>query len=230
MDYQKIYQHLIDRGNNRTPLDDEYYERHHIIPRCLGGTDDPDNVVTLTGREHFIAHLCLVKIHKDNHKLVHAANMMSVGSMHNNRSGNRRYEWLRKLHSNAISVAQTGEGNSQFGSVWIFNETLKENKKVKRTDLDSFIMNGWQAGRVTNFNAVYQTCEVCNKKHRWRYARKTCSDECNTILVGKHKLFTGREAEFISLYAETKSMNKALKAMGFPGARSHYYHWAKTLV
>jgi len=38
------------------------YERHHIIPRSLGGTDSPDNIVRLTAREHIIAHWALTKM------------------------------------------------------------------------------------------------------------------------------------------------------------------------
>ena len=34
----------------------EYYERHHIQPRCLNGSDEEDNLIDLYAREHFIAH------------------------------------------------------------------------------------------------------------------------------------------------------------------------------
>ena len=33
------------------------------MPRALGGSDDSDNLVTLTSREHFIAHMLLAKMH-----------------------------------------------------------------------------------------------------------------------------------------------------------------------
>lgn len=38
------------------------YERHHIKPRCLGGTNDKKNIVRLTYREHFLAHWLLTKM------------------------------------------------------------------------------------------------------------------------------------------------------------------------
>ena len=34
----------------------EYYELHHIIPKCCGGTDDKSNLVLLTLSEHLQAH------------------------------------------------------------------------------------------------------------------------------------------------------------------------------
>ena len=39
-----------------------YTENHHIIPECLGGIDSLDNLVHLTAREHFIAHVLLTKM------------------------------------------------------------------------------------------------------------------------------------------------------------------------
>lgn len=62
MNYQKIYNDLISRAQAREPLS-EYKETHHIIPRCMGGSDDKENLVELTGREHFIAHWLLCKIY-----------------------------------------------------------------------------------------------------------------------------------------------------------------------
>lgn len=58
MDYYKIYNQLIERAKQRKSVDG-YTEIHHIIPRSEGGTDESDNLVKLTGREHFIAHKLL---------------------------------------------------------------------------------------------------------------------------------------------------------------------------
>ena len=55
--YQKWYDHLIDRARNRTI--EGYVERHHIVPKSLGGTDEESNLVDLTAREHLIAHMLL---------------------------------------------------------------------------------------------------------------------------------------------------------------------------
>ena len=59
--------------------DETYYEKHHIIPRCLGGDDLKSNLITLTYPEHIFAHLCLISIHYENpnyYKLLHAFCMM----------------------------------------------------------------------------------------------------------------------------------------------------------
>ena len=230
MNYQKIYQNLIDRSKNRIKNIDEYYESHHIIPRCLGGDNTQENLTDLTAREHFIAHLCLVRIYPGNHSLVRAAVMMTCGSSKHQRSGNRIYEWLRKQHSVAMSISQTGNGNSQFGSVWIFNKVQNKNKKIKVTELNEYLDAGWEKGRVYDFNNTHQVCEICKTKFRSSIKKKTCSNACHIEQVGKHKSFVGKEEEFKKYYAQTNSMNKALKLMGYPGAVSHYYHWAKYII
>jgi hypothetical protein len=40
---------------------DDYAEVHHIVPRSLGGSDDADNLIRLTARQHFIAHWMLAR-------------------------------------------------------------------------------------------------------------------------------------------------------------------------
>ena len=58
MNYKKIYDNLIENAKRRKSVKG-YSEIHHIIPRSEGGSDETDNLVELTGREHFIAHKLL---------------------------------------------------------------------------------------------------------------------------------------------------------------------------
>lgn len=58
--YTRIYFDIIDRAKNRTI--DGYKEIHHIIPKSIGGDNDPTNLVPLTPKEHYITHLLLTKI------------------------------------------------------------------------------------------------------------------------------------------------------------------------
>lgn len=60
MDYERIYRDFIaDRRAKPEPKG--YSERHHIKPRSLGGTDEPDNLINLTAEDHYFAHLLLAK-------------------------------------------------------------------------------------------------------------------------------------------------------------------------
>ncbi len=71
MNYEKIYNNLCNRGREKRELHG-YCEKHHIIPKCLGGLDNEDNITILTFREHFIAHLLLTKIHKEHRGINYA--------------------------------------------------------------------------------------------------------------------------------------------------------------
>ena len=76
----KTYKEFINNILNtrgRFECGDEYHERHHIVPRCVGGTDNEDNLIDLFAKEHFIAHKLLALENPDNKKLVYAWTMMS---------------------------------------------------------------------------------------------------------------------------------------------------------
>jgi hypothetical protein len=96
MDYQKHYDTLINRSSKKKPSVG-YYEKHRIIPGCMGGTYDIKNIVWLTAEEHFVAHQLLYKIYKLP-KLLYAINMMTIHNTQG-RVGNKKYSWLRKHFS-----------------------------------------------------------------------------------------------------------------------------------
>jgi hypothetical protein len=106
MDYAKHYAKLIDRARRRPLFRNINYEFHHIVPRCMGGGEERENLVRLKLEEHCVAHLLLAKMHPDNPKVVYAAEVMSrKGSelrMTKNkrygratRAGKKRWEYLR---------------------------------------------------------------------------------------------------------------------------------------
>ena len=100
MNYFNIYNNIIKRSKDRNIIPDENYENHHIIPKCVGGTDELENISLLTCREHYIAHQLLCKMYPDNTKLILAVMMMTVDTVYrNSRNKNRSYEWIRKKFS-----------------------------------------------------------------------------------------------------------------------------------
>ena len=106
MDYQKHYDNLINRAKTRPIF--QYTERHHIVPRCMGGTDEKDNLVNLTPQEHFVAHQLLVKIYPNNQKLIYAAAMMTRGHG-DKRANNKFYGWVRQRFAETHSKAMKGQ-------------------------------------------------------------------------------------------------------------------------
>ena len=63
MDYGRLYTALMERASQRQLTG--YTERHHIIPKCMGGSNVKGNLVLLTAKEHFVAHKLLVRIYPD---------------------------------------------------------------------------------------------------------------------------------------------------------------------
>lgn len=64
MNWKNIYLNLMNRAKLRNKPDG-YCERHHILPKSVGGSDAEDNLVWLTAREHLIAHRLWVRFESD---------------------------------------------------------------------------------------------------------------------------------------------------------------------
>jgi hypothetical protein len=139
MNYQRIHDAIIDRARNRKLQG--YRERHHVIPRCLGGTDDKSNLVELTAREHFIVHKLLVEIYPDVHKLVYAYWMMcnnqgSKKMSRNYKVSSRNYEYARKLFSETSSKYQLGKTltDDHKKALSVAAKTRKTRTPIKHSD------------------------------------------------------------------------------------------------
>lgn len=107
MNYRRIYDELITKAKqlNREKGKGEYFERHHIIPRSLGGLNRKDNLVLLTAKEHYLAHMLLVEFYEEGsyawQKMVFAASMF-LGSSKKHKRGSisgRTYQRIRAAMS-----------------------------------------------------------------------------------------------------------------------------------
>ncbi len=107
MNYVKIYENLMKRAQGRALS--SYKESHHIIPRCMGGPDKPENLVDLTPEEHYLAHQLLIKIYPKHPGLTFAAMSMAQNSKNHKRQNNKLYGWLKRKHSENITLTQTGK-------------------------------------------------------------------------------------------------------------------------
>lgn len=104
--YTTWYFSIINRAQNRALSG--YSERHHIIPKSLGGTNDKGNLVSLTAREHYICHLLLPKMvtNAAKSKMALALFMLTRQSknQHRYKITNRQYEVIKKN----MSLAKVG--------------------------------------------------------------------------------------------------------------------------
>ena len=123
MNYQRIHDAIIDKARNRKLQG--YREQHHVIPRCLGGTDDKSNLVELTAREHFIVHKLLCEIYPNESKLVYAFWALcnkqgSTKMIRDYKVSSREYERVKQLFAELSSKLHSGK------VAW--NRGLKTNK------------------------------------------------------------------------------------------------------
>lgn len=162
MNYQKQYNKIIQYRLNNIPQG--YTEKHHIIPRSLGGTNDKNNLVRLTAREHFICHYLLTKIYKQGTKewikMVSAfSNMLFSKNDKQERYYNSRlYSYGREQLAVAMSLSQSGQGNSQYGKRWIINPKTGQAKSLRGKELQEHLDNGWIFGRSLRKKPI-----PCNK-------------------------------------------------------------------
>lgn len=78
MNYNRIYYNIIERAKvDARSKKNSYFEKHHIIPNCIGGSDSDDNLVLLTAKEHFICHKLLCLIYPNSNELKFAIWAMS---------------------------------------------------------------------------------------------------------------------------------------------------------
>lgn len=102
--YRNIYIRLIVRCQNMT--DEElsgYNEKHHIIPKCLGGSNDKENLVVMPVRYHIVAHMVLTRVYPEIAGLRYSLLLITTEGDKNNQK--KRTEFgLRMFSSRLISI------------------------------------------------------------------------------------------------------------------------------
>ena len=217
MNYKNHYNKLINRAKTR--IITEYTERHHIIPKCMGGNDDLINIAHLTPEEHYVAHQLLVKIYNYDQRLVYAANMMCNQSRCNKRSNNKLYGWLRRRLSEA-GKTRTGEKNGSFGKPWYHDPITSDSGKF----IPGNEPIGWIKGRSTKkinkclgcqtlTNTILQQwCDSCRKGLKKKTVFK--SEKLKKEFTEQEKIDALKNNEF--------NIRRALFSLGLNDSGANY--------
>lgn len=165
MTYDEFIQNILNtRGRFGVPVG-EYRERHHIKPKCLGGTNDETNLIDLYAREHFIAHQLLVNENPMCNALHYALwNMANVTGINGKlyKLTAEEYEGVRKN----ISERFSGKNNPMYGrpgsmlGKHLSDDTKEKirNKAIGRKvsdDVRRFQSEYWTGKRVGENNPMY---------------------------------------------------------------------------
>ena len=130
MNNKKIYDRIIEnaksRGLDKKKLEG-YFEKHHVIPKCMGGKDEDSNYVLLTAKEHFVCHHLLWKSQLSNMQLFWSFKAMAFWKRKSKSSipiTAKQYQELRKIHSENVKERMTGR---------VVSEETKEKLRIINT-------------------------------------------------------------------------------------------------
>lgn len=193
--YLKWYMQLIDRARHRQFVS-EYSEKHHVLPRCLGGGNEQNNLVILTAREHFIAHAFLARFTKDGDraKMLHALHMLMFAKPGNGSRYAPRCSITvakaRERRSRALSAALTGRKNTwtksipdhQKQTISYMNATRIWTEKSRKKASDSAkrryqIPHTWITNGSRNLRVPVTEMHAYEGWRRGKVQRKTRSDK-----------------------------------------------------
>ena len=152
--YTKHYMLLIEKAKNRKLPKDQYKERHHIIPQSLGGTNEKDNLVWLTGREHALCHWALLKmtVGEDRAKMSYAFNGMNAENefqqRYRSRIITRAYERHRIEHAKVHSERMKGKPAWNKGRKLEGSELEQHRERTRNRIIDPVKQAEGQAKRI----------------------------------------------------------------------------------
>lgn len=207
MDYQKIYNDLIEsaKSKNRKKSKEQYYEKHHILPRCMNGDNSKDNLVLLTAREHFVAHKLLHYIYPSNSSIFFAYFVMSTfkKGVYVNRNysiSSREYERLKIIHKHFLSENMKGEKCFFYGKKgelspnWNreYSQEYKDMISIQRKEYFSIEENRVRNGEFTRQN--FQNEKTRNKHKKSQQKRWEDEEEHNKLSKSLKKHYENPEA------------------------------------
>ena len=167
--YKTWYYAIIQKAKTRLEIDG-YFEKHHIVPKCLGGTDDLVNLVKLTSREHYVCHRLLVKMvaGQAKYKMDSAVFMMALQSRNHKGErltvSSRQYTKLKELHSDSVSARLKGRKLAPFSEEHKRNISKAHTGKTATPEVLAILKKG-------------RECPISKAKRISTMTGKTRSDE-----------------------------------------------------
>jgi hypothetical protein len=170
--YTIWYNNIIQQAQFRVLSTDTYTEKHHIIPRSLGGSNAKSNIVCITPREHFVCHLLLTKMTTGNNlfKMKHAVSMlMNAKNIGNGRyiPSSRLYEYVKKCHLEAINEGWTSEKRIRHSKKLVDYNSMIDKTSIAYISRIQKIKN-YQESKVWSEKAIQSRLKNCleNAKKR----------------------------------------------------------------
>lgn len=170
--YSQWYNNIIENARSRILDKNIYTEKHHIIPKSLGGLDTKENLIVLTAKEHFICHLLLTKMVVGDKKrsMYHAAWKMAnqkTSCQERYKVNSHTYSLLKENNAKALSESNKGKSNDK-----IKGRTLNKEWREK-------ISKSLKGHKRSQESVEKQRKSMTGKK------RQFSKEWCNNISKGK---------------------------------------------
>lgn len=166
--YQDYINRILNARDNKKN-NNEYQELHHIIPKCLNGTDDKENLVYLYPQEHYYAHKLLALENPSNQGLQFAWwNMCHCkkAGKDNDRTyqiSSDEYAEAKKRFSVMISEKLSGENAYWYGKKQSEESNKKRSEKLSGENNPMYGKNHSQS--VKNFISQLNKGQRMGEKH-----------------------------------------------------------------
>jgi hypothetical protein len=176
--YTNCYNKIIENRRENPVVG--YVEKHHIIPKSLGGNNKKENIVSLTAKEHFVCHRLLVKMTdgKDKMKMAYALRMLSrLENPYQNRYKitAKLYEKILKETKPLIGKYLTGELNPYYG---------KQHSVAVRSKMSTLRLTRVSEGAIEGMVGKHHTDIT---KDKLREANKKQFEDINQIELRRKK-------------------------------------------
>lgn len=143
--YDKFINNILEtRG--RFECGDEYHETHHILPKCMGGSNEEDNLIDLFAKEHFEAHRLLALENPENEKIIYAWWCMSTMQnkyMERYKITAEEYEEIKIQYSQLMKEKMIGNNNPMYNRSWWNKNTPQEKIDEWKNNMSNAIKEKW---------------------------------------------------------------------------------------
>ena len=206
MDYNKAYHNIIENAKNRTLTG--YYEEHHIIPQCIGGDNEKNNLVKLTAREHFIVHVLLHKMLPENNLLLLTVVMMTG---YQNKKTSKDYAWLKEKWSGIMKnefnpakrgLIRKGKNHPHYGKSmknWISKDGIDRLSNRMKINNPNKGKKAWEHPRST------KECKMIwwNANEYYKYWVQT---KCSAHKMAKAFGYSSPKGSHLNMYKKFNDM------------------------
>ena len=184
--YYKWYKELTSKQDRSLEC---YTEKHHIIPKSMGGLDTKENLVVLTAREHYIAHLLLTKCVEKKYrgKILNAYIMMAQVK-------DKNQERFYKINSKIFEVRKIELNKQKMGFRHTKEAREKISKNLKGVTKPEFTeehknniskghkgQNAWNKGLVGMVKYSVETREKMSKSAKGRVVKDSTKNKLSIL-------------------------------------------------